>query len=80
MRRIHTVSAGRISGRARNLRLVYKSVSKPARVTIKVPLSRSGKRALAGHRKIKFKVRVGFLPKLKVEAISIASTRVQFKR
>ncbi len=49
-------------------------------IPIKVPLSRSGKRALGGHRKIKFKVRVGFLPKLKMESISVASTRVKFKR
>jgi hypothetical protein len=78
--RIQTFAAGRVSVRARNLRLIYKRVAKPAKVTIKVPLSRSGKRALAAHRKIKFKVRVGFLPKAKVESISVASTRVKFKR
>jgi hypothetical protein len=78
--RVQTFAAGRVSVKARNLRTVFRRASRPGKLTIKVPLSRHGKRALGARRKIKFKVRVGFLPKAKAESISITSTSAKFKR
>jgi hypothetical protein len=54
-------------------------VGKPSKITIKVPLSRTGAKALSAHRRLKFKVRVGFLPKAKAESVSVTSTTVEFR-
>ena len=78
--RIQTFAAGRVSVKSRNLRANFRRVNKPSKITIKVPLSRSGAKALSAHRRLKFKVRVGFLPKAKAESVSVTSTTVKFKR
>jgi hypothetical protein len=78
--RIQTFAAGRISVKAKNLRTVFRRVSKPAKVKIKIPLSHHGTKALSRKRKLKFKVRVGFVPKVKAESVSVASTSAKFKR
>jgi hypothetical protein len=46
---------------------------------LKIPLSRGGLRALARHRRLKVKVRVGFVPKQKAESVSAATVGVTFK-
>jgi hypothetical protein len=78
--RVQTFAAGRVSVKARNLRTVFRRFAKPGKYTIKVPLSRHGKKALSARSQITFKVRVGFLPKSKAEAVSVASTKAKFRR
>ena len=77
--RVQTFAAGRVSVKSKNLRTVYRRVSKPAKVKLEVPFSRAGMKAFRTRRKLEFKVRVGFLPKLRVEAVSVAATMVKFK-
>jgi hypothetical protein len=78
--KVQTFAAGRVSVKSRSLHTVYRRLAKPTKVKITVPISRAGAKALRTHRQLRFKVRVGFLPKLKVEAVSVASTMVKFKR
>jgi hypothetical protein len=77
--RVQTFAAGRVSVKARYLRTTFRKLAKPGKFTIKVPLSRKGVSAERAHR-LKFKARVGFLPKAKAEAASVTFTRVGFKR
>ena len=78
--RIQTFAAGRISVKNKNLHTTFRKVAKPNKVTIRIPLSRGGKKALGGRGKLKIKVRVGFVPKVKAESVSVASASVKFKR
>ncbi|HTZ85713.1 MAG TPA: hypothetical protein VMB05_03505, partial [Solirubrobacteraceae bacterium] len=64
--RVQTFAPGRVSAKNRYLRTTYKKFSKPGKYTIKVPLSRKGIKGQRAH-KLKFKFRVGFLPKSKAE-------------
>jgi hypothetical protein len=77
--RVQTFAAGRVSVKSRYLRTTFRKLAKPGKFTIKVPLSRKGVSAERTHR-LKFKARVGFLPKSKAEAASVAFTRVGFNR
>ncbi|HWF31656.1 MAG TPA: hypothetical protein VG188_03765 [Solirubrobacteraceae bacterium] len=76
--RVQTFAAGRVSLKSRYLRTTYKHFAKAGKFTIKAPLSRKGTKAQHAH-KLKFKARVGFYPKSKREAISVAFTKVGFK-
>ncbi len=76
---VQTFAAGRVSVKGKDLHTVYRRVSRASKVTIKVPLSRAGRKALSRHGKLKFKVRVGFLPKLKAESVSVASMSVKVR-
>ena len=76
--RVQTYAPGRVSVKNRFLRTTYKRFAKPGRFTIKAPLSRKGVKRQRAHT-LKFKARVGFLPKSKAEAISAVFTRVGFK-
>jgi hypothetical protein len=76
--RVQTFAPGRISIKSRYLRTTFKRVAKAGKFTIKAPLSRKGRKAQSAH-KLKFKARVGFLPKNKAEAISAVFTRVGFR-
>ncbi|HUA73900.1 MAG TPA: hypothetical protein VL988_04010 [Solirubrobacteraceae bacterium] len=76
--RVQIFAAGRVSIKNRNLRTTYKKFAKAGKYTIKAPLSRKGKKGQRLH-KLKFKARVGFLPKSKAESISTAFTSVGFK-
>ena len=58
-------AAGRVSGGARNLETIYKHPGKAQNVTLEVPLSGAGSRALAAHRRLSVRVHVGFVPKAK---------------
>jgi hypothetical protein len=77
--RIQTFAAGRVSVKNKNLRTIFRHVKKASKITIKVPLSRKGTKVLAGRSNLKLKVRVGFLPALKAESVSVASASVKFK-
>jgi hypothetical protein len=78
--KVKTFAAGRVSVKGKNLKApLYKRLAKATTTTLKVPLSRKGLAALARHRKLKIKVRVGFVPKAKAESVSAASVGVTFK-
>jgi hypothetical protein len=76
--RVQTFAPGRVSIKSRFLRTTYKRLAKAGKFTVKAPLSRKGIQGQSAH-KLKFKARVGFLPKNKAEAISAVFTRVGFK-
>lgn len=76
--RVQTFAPGRVSLKNRYLRTTYKRFKKAGKFTIKAPLSRKGVKAQSA-RRLKFKARVGFYPKSKSEAISVAFTKVGFK-
>lgn len=75
--RVQIFAAGRVSAKNRYLKTTYKKFAKPGKYTIKVPLSRKGVKGQRAH-KLKFKFRVGFLPKSKAEAISTAFAKIGF--
>ncbi len=72
-------TAGRVSVTSPGLHTTYKKVGGPAIVTIKVPLSKRGKRTLASGRRLHVKLRVGFNPLHKGEYHSAAFAKVTFK-
>jgi hypothetical protein len=76
--RVQIFAPGRVSVKNRNLRTTYKKFARAGKFTIKVPLSRKGVRGQRAH-KLKFKARVGFLPKSKAESISVAFAQVGFR-
>jgi hypothetical protein len=76
--RVQTFAPGRISVKARMLRTTFKRVSRAGRVTIKVRLSRRGLKAQRA-RKLRFKARVGFVPKSKAEATSVVYASIGFR-
>ncbi|HEX3911396.1 MAG TPA: hypothetical protein VHW67_11940 [Solirubrobacteraceae bacterium] len=76
--RVQTFAAGRVSVKNRNLKTTYKKFAKAGKFTIKAPLSRKGVKGRRAH-KLKFKARVGFLPKSKAESVSVAFTSVGFR-
>jgi hypothetical protein len=73
---VQTFSGGRISGGGGGLSTVYRRVRKGGTYTLKVPLSRAGRRR---HRPFTTRVRVGFVPSNKAEHTSSASTTVRFR-
>jgi hypothetical protein len=78
--KVQAPAAGRVSGSASNLRTTYVHTSKAQTITIKVPLSNAGVRALRrSNHHLKIKVRVGFLPKAKGAATSVAYATVIFR-
>ncbi len=70
-------AAGRVSGGGSKLKTVYKRPGKAQKVTLEVPLSSAGLRALA-RGPLVVRVRVGFIPKTK-EKGSVAYATVVFK-
>jgi hypothetical protein len=78
--RVRTLGAGRITVKGKGLRGASKRVSKSATVTFRLPLTRSGLRALRRHHnRLKVSVRVSFRPARKGEESSTASTSVTFR-
>jgi hypothetical protein len=64
--KVQVPAQGRVSGSARNLKTTYRHPARAETITLSVPLSRGGVRALArSHHHLKVKVRVGFIPKAK---------------
>lgn len=76
--RVQIFAPGRVSVRNRDLRTTYKKFARAGKFTIKVPLSRKGVKGQRAH-KLKFKARVGFLPKSKAESISVAFAQIGFR-
>jgi hypothetical protein len=76
---VQTFAAGRISAKGKSLKTTSRRLSKATTTTLKVSLSRGGLTALRRHRKLKIHVRVGFVPKKKGEASSVASSAVTFR-
>jgi hypothetical protein len=76
--RVQTFAPGRVSVKNPNLRTTYRKFAKAGKFTIKVPLSRKGIKGQRA-RKLKFKARVGFLPRSKAESISVAFANVGVK-
>jgi hypothetical protein len=54
--------AGRVSGSGSNLKTTYRHTAKAQKITLKVPLTSGGVKALGRSHKLKIKVRVGFIP------------------
>jgi hypothetical protein len=79
--KVQAFAAGRISVKGKDLRTVYKRLGKASTVTVKIPLSRSGLRALRRrrHRRLKLRVAVGFVPTQKGAPPSAASVTVIFR-
>jgi hypothetical protein len=82
---VQSLEAGRITAAGgKDLRTVHRSVRKPATVTLRVPLSRRGKKALRSkvrkHHRLTLSVRVTLTPQRKGESSSSAVSKVAFKR
>jgi hypothetical protein len=74
---VQTYAPGRLSGKGNHLASVSRSLKKAQKaVTLKVPLSRSGRRH---KRPLKVRVRVGFVPKNRGEPRSSVYVTVRFK-
>ncbi|HEY7961436.1 MAG TPA: hypothetical protein VID29_05885 [Solirubrobacteraceae bacterium] len=63
--KVKAPAAGRVSGSASNLQTTYRHTARAQTITLKVPLSSAGVRALHRNHTLKVKVRVGFIPKAK---------------
>ncbi|HEY5194923.1 MAG TPA: hypothetical protein VIJ39_13790 [Solirubrobacteraceae bacterium] len=73
-------AAGRVSGGGKKLSTRYKHPGKAKTVTIDVPLSNAGVKALAAHHKrLSLRVKLGFVPKAKKSPKSSASVTVVFR-
>jgi hypothetical protein len=81
--KLRTLGAGLIKLKGAGLPAVSRRVSKSSTVTLKLPLTRGGQKALSKarrkHRKLKVSVRVTFAPKQKGQFGSAASAAVTFK-
>jgi hypothetical protein len=77
--KVQAFAAGRISVKGKDLRTVSKRVGKASTVTLKVRLSRGGLRALHRRRRLKLRVKVGFVAKQKGVSSSAASVNVSFR-
>ncbi len=78
--RVRTLVAGRVSVKGKDLRTVSRRLSKAATVTLTIPLTRGGLKALRRHRRLKVRVGVAFVPKQRGLARSSASAAVTFRR
>ncbi len=81
---VQTLEAGRITAGGKDLRAVRRGVRKPGIVTLRIPLSRAGGKALSSsvrrHRRLALSVRVTLSPLRKGESSSSAVSKVAFKR
>ena len=74
---VQTYAPGRLSGKGKDLSRVARNLKKAQKaVTLKVPLSRAGRRH---KRPLKVRVRVGFVPKNRAEPNSVAYVTVRFR-
>ena len=77
--RVQTFAAGRISATGKSLKSTFRRLAKATTTTLKVALSRGGLAALRRHGKLMIRVRIGFVPKKKGEASSVASSAVTLR-
>ncbi len=59
---VNAPEAGRVSGSGSNLTTTYRHTAKAQKITLKVPLTSGGVKALHRSGKLKIKLRVGFIP------------------
>lgn len=77
--KVRTLAAGRVSAGGRDLRSVTRRLRRASTVTLRVPLSRGGVRALRRHR-LKLVAHVRFVPTQKSVARGSAAAAVIFRR
>jgi hypothetical protein len=82
---VQSLEAGRITAAGgKDLKTVHRGVRKPATVTLRVPLSRRGKKALRSrvreHHRLTLNVHVTLNPQRKGESNSSAVSKVAFRR
>ena len=81
---VQTLEAGRITAGGSDLRTVRRVIRRPRTVTLRIPLSRGGMKALSRrvrrHRRLTLSVRVMLSPQRKGEYSSSAVSKVAFKR
>ncbi len=77
--RVQTFTAGRVSVTSPGLHTTYRHLGGPAITTIKVALSRRGRRTLADGHRLPVRFRVGFNPLHNDEYHSAAYARVTFR-
>jgi hypothetical protein len=77
---IQTFGAGRLIVTGENLRTTSRRVRGPTTTTIHVRLSSKGAHALSSHRRLRIRVRVGFVASQRGEPGSTATTAVTFRR
>jgi len=76
--RLRTLVAGRTTVTGKHLKTRKRSYAKAKTFTVKIPLSRSGLRALRRHKRLKLAVHVTFVPKQPGLPKSKASTTARF--
>ena len=81
---VQTLEAGRITAGGKDLRTLRRSVRRPGTVTLRIPLSRGGMKALSSgvrrHRGLTLSVRVTLSPQGRGESSSSAVSKVAIKR
>lgn len=77
--RVRAFAAGRISVKGKDLKTTFRRLNKATTSTLKVSLSRGGRAALDRPGKLKIHIRVGFVPKKKGEANSVAFSAITFR-
>jgi hypothetical protein len=77
--KVQVFTAGRLSLSGPGLHTTFRKVSGAGIVTIKAPVSKKGRRALAAGKQLKSRFRVGFNPKHKNEFHSAVFAKVTFK-
>jgi hypothetical protein len=77
--KVQVFAAGRIGVKGKSLSTVSKRLGKASTVTIKIPLSRDGLRALHRRHPLKLRVKVGFVPKQRGDSTSSAAVTVRFR-
>jgi hypothetical protein len=80
---VQSLQAGHITAAGKDLRTVHRSIRRPATVTLRIPLSREGKKALTSsvrrHHRLTLSVRVTLSPQRKGESSSSAVSKVALK-
>jgi hypothetical protein len=74
---VQAPEGGRVSGSGSNLKTTYRHTARAQKITLKVPLTSGGVKALNRSHKLKVKLRVGFIP-LKKGPTSVTFVTVTF--
>jgi hypothetical protein len=77
---VRVCAAGRLNARGRYLQSASRKLRRPSTITLKLPLTRAGLRALNTHRPLRIRVQITLLPRRRGERRSTATTAVAFKR
>jgi hypothetical protein len=77
---LRVCAAGRVKASGKYLKGASRKLRKASTVTLKLPLTSGGVRALHRHRPLKIRVRITFVPKRRGERRASATTAVTFKR